>query len=87
MPLAIFRKHKEKLNLLMPKETKFGSKFIMVDQLLHVKTTLQQSIIGSQWVRYVTGLRETCTVRACSISRKVKDIVLNEHFWEYYTNF
>jgi hypothetical protein len=32
MPLAIFRKHEEKLSLLMSGKTRFGSNFLMVDQ-------------------------------------------------------
>jgi hypothetical protein len=40
MPLSIFRKYEEKLNLLMPGKTRFELNFIMVDRLLQVKTTL-----------------------------------------------
>jgi hypothetical protein len=46
MPLAVFCKHEEKLRLLMHGKTRFGSNFIMVDWLLQVQTTLQQSIVN-----------------------------------------
>ena len=41
MPLAVFRKHVEKLSLVMSVKTRFGSNFLMVDWLLQVKTTLK----------------------------------------------
>jgi hypothetical protein len=41
MPLAVFRKHEEKLSLLMSKKTIFGSNFIMVDQSLQVRIVLE----------------------------------------------
>jgi hypothetical protein len=50
MPLAVFRKHEEKLSLLMSGKTRFGSNFIMVDQLLQVRTALEQSVVDPQWV-------------------------------------
>jgi hypothetical protein len=34
MPLAVFRKHEEKLSLVMSGKTKFGLNFLMVDRLL-----------------------------------------------------
>ena len=68
-------------------KTRFGSNFIMVDWLLQIKTALQQSIIDPQWVIYVTGLRDTHTMKVGTVSRKVKEIVLNEQFWEHCTNF
>jgi hypothetical protein len=40
-----------------------------------------------QWTGYVSKLRDSCTKKACSISKKVKEYVLNEHFWEQCTNF
>jgi hypothetical protein len=48
MPLAVFPKHKEKLSLLMPGKTRIGLNFIMVDWLLQVKTTLQESVMDPQ---------------------------------------
>jgi hypothetical protein len=80
MPLTISRKHEEKLSLLMLRKTRFGWNFIMMNWLLQVKTTLQQSVVDPQLVTYVTGLRDTCTVMASTIFRKVKEIVLYEHF-------
>jgi hypothetical protein len=38
-------------------------------------------------VGYVSKLRDSHTVRARTISKKVKEYVLNEHFWERCTNF
>jgi hypothetical protein len=87
MPLAVFRKHEEKLSLLMSGKTRFGSNFIMVDQLLQVRTALEQSVVDPQWVGYVSKFRDSHTVRARTISKKVKEYVLNEHFWERCTNF
>ena len=80
MPLTIFYKHEKKLSLLMLAKTRFGWNFIMMNWLLHVKTTLQQSVVDPQLVTYVTRLRDTFLVKACTIFRKVKEIVLNEHF-------
>jgi hypothetical protein len=87
MPLAIFRKHEEKLSLLMSGKTRFGSNFLMVDRLLQVRTALEQSIVDPQWAGYVSKLRDSRTVRARTISKKVKEYVLNEHFWKRCTNF
>ena len=36
---------------------------------------------------YVSKLQDSHTKKACSISKKVKDYVLNEHFWKQCTNF
>jgi hypothetical protein len=41
MPLAIFHKHEEKLSLLMSGKTRFGSNFLMVNQLLQIRTALE----------------------------------------------
>jgi hypothetical protein len=49
MPLAIFRKHEEKLSLVMSVKTRFGSNFLMVDRLLQVRTALEQSVVDPQW--------------------------------------
>jgi hypothetical protein len=87
MPLAFFRKHKEKLSLLMSGKTKFGSNFIMVDRLLQVRTALEQSVVDQQEVGYMSKLRDSRTVRARTILKKVKEYVLNEHFWEQCLNF
>jgi hypothetical protein len=40
-----------------------------------------------QWTGYVSKLRDSRTKKARSISKKVKEYVLNEHFWERCTNF
>jgi hypothetical protein len=69
MPLAVFRKHEDKLSLLMPWKTRFGSNFIMVDWILQIETALQQSVIDPQWVTYVTRLRDTHSLKACIVSR------------------
>jgi hypothetical protein len=74
MPLVVFRKHKEKLSLLMPGKTKFGSNFIMVDWLLQVNIVLQESVMYLGWVTYVTGFQDTCTVNTRSIFGKVKGV-------------
>jgi hypothetical protein len=47
MPRAVFRKHEEKLSLVMSVKMRFGSNFLMVDRLLQVRTTLEQSIVDS----------------------------------------
>jgi hypothetical protein len=85
--LAVFRKHEEKLSLLMSGKTRFGSNFLMVDWLLQVRTALEQSVVDPEWVGYMSKLRDSLTVRARTISKKVKEYVLNEHFWERCTNF
>ena len=41
MLLVVFYKHEEKLSLVMSGKTRFGSNFLMVDQLLQVKTALE----------------------------------------------
>jgi hypothetical protein len=82
MPLAIFRKHEETLSLLMSGKTRFGLNFIMVDQLLQVRTALEQSVVDPQWMGYVSKFQDSRTVRARTISKKVKEYVLNEYFWE-----
>jgi hypothetical protein len=87
MPLAIFRKHEEKLSLVMSGKTRFGSNFLMVDRLLQVRTTLEQSVVDPQWTGYMSKLRDSRMVKARTISKKVKEYVLNEHFWERCTNF
>jgi hypothetical protein len=71
MPLVVFYKHVEKLSLLMPRKTRFGSNFIIMDMLLQVKIALQQSIVDPQWVTYVTKLQDTRTMKALTISWKV----------------
>ena len=80
MPLAVFRKYKEKLSLLISEKTKFGSNFIMVDRLLQVRTALERSVVDQQEVGYMSKLQNSCTVRARTILKKVKEYVLNEHF-------
>jgi hypothetical protein len=40
-----FYKHEGKLSFLILGNTKFGSNFIMVDQLLQVRTVLEQSVV------------------------------------------
>jgi hypothetical protein len=80
MPLAVFHKHEEKLSLSTFGKTRFGSNFRMVDWLLQARTALEQSIVDPQWVGYVSKLRDSHTVRARTISKKVKEYVLNEHF-------
>jgi hypothetical protein len=87
MQLAVFRKHEEKLSLLISRKTRFVSNFLMVDRLLQVRTALEQSVLDPQWVEYVSKLRDSHKVRARTISKKVKEYVLNEHFWERCTNF
>jgi hypothetical protein len=87
MPLAVFRKHEEKLSLVMSGKTRFGLNFLMVDQLLQVRTTLEQSVMDPQWMGYVSKPRDSRTVKARTVSKKVKEYVLNEYFWERCTNF
>ena len=82
MPLAIFRKHEEKLSLVISTKTRFGSNFLMVDRLLQVRTALEQSVMDPQWTGYMSKLQDSRTTKARSISRKVKEYVLNEHLWE-----
>jgi hypothetical protein len=64
MPLAVFRKHEEKLSLVISKKTRFGSNFLMVDQLLQVRIALEQSLVLPQWTGYVSKLQESRTVKA-----------------------
>jgi hypothetical protein len=52
----------------------------MVDRLLQVRTALEQIVAYPQWVGYVSKFRESRTARARTISKKVKEYVLNEHF-------
>jgi hypothetical protein len=54
MPLAVFRKHEEKLSLVMSMKTRFGSNFLMVDRLLQVRTALEQSVMDS-WIHSGRG--------------------------------
>jgi hypothetical protein len=82
IPLAVFRKHEEKLNLVMSMKTRFGSNFLMVDWLLQVRTALEYSNMDPQWTGYVPKLRDSCTKKARSISKKIKEYVLNKHSWE-----
>jgi hypothetical protein len=56
MPLAIFRKHEEKLSLVMSGKTRFGLNFLMVDRLLQVRIALEQSVVDPQWIGYVSKL-------------------------------
>jgi Protein of unknown function (DUF 659)/hAT family C-terminal dimerisation region len=87
MPLAVFRKHEVNLSLLLPGQTRFASNFIMIDRLLKVKEALEQSVVDPDWQAYVTKLRDTRKDRARTLSRTVKRLVLDEHFWERCTNF
>ena len=80
MLLAIFRKHEEKLSLVMSVKTRFGLNFLIVDWLFQVRTVLEQSVVDPQWTGYVSKLQDSCTKKACSISKKVKEYVLNEYF-------
>jgi hypothetical protein len=82
MLLTVFHKHEEKLSLLMSGKTRFGSNFITVDWLLQVRTALEQSVVDQQEVGYMSKLQDSRTVRARTILKKVKEYVLNEHFWE-----
>jgi hypothetical protein len=43
--------------------------------------------VDPQWTGYVSKLRDSCTVKARTVSKKVIDYVLNEHFWEQCTSF
>ena len=82
MPLAVFHKHEEKLSLVLSRKTRFVSNFLMVDRLLQVRTALEQSVMDPQWTGYMSKLQDSRTTKARSISRKVKEYVLNEHLWE-----
>jgi hypothetical protein len=87
MLLAVFRKHEEKLSLVMSVKMIFGLNFLTVDRFLQVRTALEQSVVDPQWIGYVPKLRDSRTKKARSISKKVKEYVLNEHFWERCTKF
>lgn len=87
MPLAVFRKHEAKFTLLLPGQTRFASNFIMIDRLIKVKEALEQSVVDPEWHAYVTKLRDSRKDRARTLSRNVKKLVLNEHFWERCINF
>ena len=88
MPLAVFRKHAKKYNLLMPGKTRFASQFIMIDRLLEedVKQALQQSVVDPQWTQYVATLRDGPKKKCRTKSREVKAAILDEHFWNRCTN-
>ena len=87
MPLAVFRKHEAKFNLLLPGQTRFASNFIMVDRLLKVRAALEQSVVDPDWLAYVTKLRDSRKDKARTLSRTVKKLVQDDHFWERCTNF
>ena len=86
MPLAVFRKHEAKFSLLMPRQTRFASHFIMIDRLLNVKEALEQTVVDPQWTAYIS--KRSCDGRdKAQTARTIKTVVLNEHFWDRCTNF
>ena len=87
MPLSVFHKHEATFSLLLLGQTRFSFYFMMIDCLLKVKEALEQSVVDSNWLAYVTKLRDTRKDRARILSRSIKRLVLHEHFWERCTNF
>jgi hypothetical protein len=53
-----------------------------VDWLLQVRTALEQSVVDQREVGYMSKLQDSRMVKARTILKKVKEYVLNEHFWE-----
>ena len=86
MPLALFRKHEAKFSLLMPGKTRFACNFIMIDRLLKVKESLEQTVVDPEWQAYSSKKSLPARDRVV-ISRSIKRVVLDEHFWERCTNF
>ena len=87
MPLSVFRKHKAQLALLMPGQTRFASNFIMIDRLLQVRNALELSVVDVDWEDYVKKLRDSRKDKARTVSRNVRRIILDDHFWNRCTNF
>jgi hypothetical protein len=57
---------------VMSGKTRFGSNFLMVDRSLQVRTSLEQSVVDPQWTGYVSKLRDSRTVKARTILKRVK---------------
>ena len=55
MPLAVFRKHEARFSLLLPGKTRFACNFIMIDHLLQVRESLEQTVVDLQWLAYATN--------------------------------
>ena len=70
MPLVVFRKPEEKLSLVMSVKTRFGSNLLMVDQLLQVKTALEQRVVDPHWTGYVSKLQDNHIRRHVAYRRK-----------------
>ena len=86
MPLAVFRKYEANFSLLMPRQTRFASHFIMIDRLLNVKEALEQTVVDLQWTAYISKRSRDGRDKERT-ARTIKIVVLNEHFWDCCTNF
>ena len=89
MPLAVFPKYLPNLNLLMPGETRFASKFIMMEHLLKVRGALEQTVVDPQWTQYVSTLVNDRNKKSQpkTASLDTKTVVQLNHFWNRCVNF
>lgn len=86
MPLAVFRKHETRFSLLMPGKTRFACNFIMIDRLLQVRDSLEQTVVDPQWLSYAS--KKSLSARDKLLeSRNVRKVVLDDGFWKRCTNF
>ena len=86
MPLAVFRKHEARFSLLMPGKTRFACNFIMIDRLLEVRESLEQTVVDPQYLAYAN--KKSLSARDKQLlSRTVRRVVLDESFWTRCQNF
>ena len=87
MPLAIFREHETKLQLLSPGATRFATSFIMVERFVKAKRGLQQMVIDPRWDEYVRTLRENKERKSTNKARAAKRLINDDRLWTSCSNF
>ncbi len=72
---ALFRE-KSALDLLKPGDTRFATKFIMLDRMLEVRKALQELVVGREWREWNGKSNHS------DDGDEVKDCVLRSGFWK-----
>ena len=87
MPLAIFRDHERKFQLLSPGATRFATSFIMVERFVKAKRGLQQMVIDPRWDVYVRTMRQRKERESINKAREVKRLINDDRLWTSCNNF
>ena len=87
MPLAIFREHETKLQLLSPGATCFATSFIMVERFVKAKRGLLQMVIDPRWDVYMRTLRQQKERECTNKAQEVKGLINDNRLWTSCNNF